>query len=68
MGNVFAWILFVFPIYLLVNGKLGSYLALARSGVMTSPPTPQQVADATTNAPIVPGAAPPSVGGYGLIP
>ena len=29
MTNLFAWILFAFPVYLLIKGRLGSYLALA---------------------------------------
>jgi len=28
-ANIFVWVLIAFPVYLLVKGKLGSYLTLA---------------------------------------
>lgn len=40
MSNIFSWILFAFPVYLLINGKLGQYLHwadLAAAGSALSP-------------------------------
>lgn len=28
--NAFSWVLLAFPIYLLVNGRLGAYMELAK--------------------------------------
>lgn len=73
MGNIFAWILLIFPVYLLVNGKLGSYLALASGGVMTTPPAQAAVGQGPAYGglnPEVPGIGFPGFGqpGTGFLP
>jgi hypothetical protein len=36
-GNIFVWILVAFPVYLLVTGKLVTYLQLANPAAKATP-------------------------------